>query len=368
MPSPEVWGPATWNLFHTLAENINEQSYYRLYQQLFIQFQKICRYLPCPECSNDATFFLAKIKINNYKNKSDFKKLFYLFHNYVNAKKRKQLFNFLNINIYKNFRIINVINKFISTYNTKGNMRLLNESFQRQFVIKDFKNWFVSNITAFFTPNVPAPVNNSNNKPKQITENINVVESKVEEQLVDEESHQEKELEEHVVPEEEEEHVVPEEEEEHVVPEEEEEHVVPEEEEEEEHVVPEKEEEHVVPEKQEEHVVPEKQEEHVVPEEEEEEEHVVPEKEEEHVVPKKEEEHVVPEKEEEHVVPKKEEEHVVPEKEEEHVVPEKEEEHVVPVEEEEHVVPVEEFLSHADIYPEEEFVEEDVLANSFYKS
>ena len=171
MSPPEVWGPVIWTLFHTLSEKISEHSYNKIYPQLFLQFQKICKFLPCPECSRDASIFLEKIKIRSLKTKHDFKNLFYLFHNYVNAKKRKQLFNYANINIYKNFRIINVINRFFAHYNTKGNMKLLTESFQRQFIINDFKKWFSSNISAFFQPNIPSPINNSQDVP-QIGENL----------------------------------------------------------------------------------------------------------------------------------------------------------------------------------------------------
>ena len=89
MSPPAVWGPAVWGLFHTLSEKINEHSYNSIYKQLFLQFQKISAFLPCPECSRDASIFLGKIKIGNLKSKNDFKNLFYLFHNYVNAKKRK---------------------------------------------------------------------------------------------------------------------------------------------------------------------------------------------------------------------------------------------------------------------------------------
>ena len=159
MPPPEIWGPAVWTLFHTLIEKINDQAYPMLFQQLFLHFQKICKFLPCPECSRDATNFLAKTKLNNLKNKNDFKNLFYIFHNYVNSKKKKQLFNFININIYKNFNIINVINKFIINYNTKGNMNLISDSFQRQFVIKDFKKWISYNMKAFYPIRIHVSVN-----------------------------------------------------------------------------------------------------------------------------------------------------------------------------------------------------------------
>lgn len=159
MAPPEVWGPAVWTLLHTLSEKINENAYPRLYPQLFIIIQKICKYLPCPECSRDASIFLAKINMGKLKNKNDFKNLFYIFHNVVNVKKRKPLFNYGYINLYKRHNINNIINKFLNAYNTKGNMKLLSESFQRQFVLNDFKKWISTNLGAFLPTRVPTTVN-----------------------------------------------------------------------------------------------------------------------------------------------------------------------------------------------------------------
>ena len=88
MSPPEVWGPAVWRLFHTLSERLNDNAYNALSRQLFGFFVRICKFLPCPDCSNDASIFLAKIKLSDMKNKTEFKNTFYLFHNWVNAKKR----------------------------------------------------------------------------------------------------------------------------------------------------------------------------------------------------------------------------------------------------------------------------------------
>ena len=154
MSPPEVWGPAVWRLFHTLAEKINEDAYPHLGNQLFVLIKRICKFLPCPECSIDATKFLAKTNIQDLKTKLEFKNMLYIFHNYVNVKKRKKLFNYANINTYKNYKLIPIFNNFIIHYNTKGNMKLIAESFQRQFVIKDFKTWLMNNIRAFIPPPV----------------------------------------------------------------------------------------------------------------------------------------------------------------------------------------------------------------------
>ena len=183
MSPPEIWGPPIWTLFHTLSEKINPQAYPRVINSMFLMIVRICKFLPCPECSTDATNFLAKIKINDYKTKDDFKNMLYLFHNYVNAKKRKPLFNYANMNKYSKLNINNVLKNFIQNYNTKGNMKLLTESFQRSFVIKDFINWFKFYSRAFIQPVI------INNPPPIIQENKQINETKEEniKQSIDEE-------------------------------------------------------------------------------------------------------------------------------------------------------------------------------------
>ena len=152
MSPPEIWGPAVWTLFHTLAEKLNPDAYKQVIPSLFGIIVQICKVLPCPECSRDASNFLAKIKLSDYKTQIEFKNMIYLFHNFVNAKKRKPLYNYANMNKYANYNVISVINNFIAKYNTKGNMKLLAESFQRGFVIKNFVIWFNIHKFAFIKP------------------------------------------------------------------------------------------------------------------------------------------------------------------------------------------------------------------------
>ena len=209
MSPPTVWGPVVWRLFHTLAENINENGYTYIYKALFFQIQRICKFLPCPECSKDASIFLAKIKLEDLKTKTDFINIFYLFHNYVNAKKRQPLFNYANINTYKNYRLINVINSFIIHYNTKGNMKLIAESFQRQLIVKDFKAW-LRNYYHFFIP-TQLPIQNPIQEPiledevveEPVVEQIELEEKEIEEPVVEqievEEKEKEKEKEEPIL-------------------------------------------------------------------------------------------------------------------------------------------------------------------------
>lgn len=158
MSPPGVWGPSVWSLLHVLSERINENAFPFLFPQLFQFIKRICANLPCPDCAMDATIFLAKVKVQNIKTKSDLINLLYVFHNYVNKKKYKPLFNYGNLNIYKKLKLANVLNNFIINFNTKGNMNLIAESFQRQLLLKDFKKWMHYNIRAFIPVNKPIDI------------------------------------------------------------------------------------------------------------------------------------------------------------------------------------------------------------------
>ncbi len=145
MSPPEVWGPPIWTFFHTLAEKVNEEYFLTIRNSLFFFIKRICNFLPCPDCSQHANRFLAKVDISKIKNKLDFKNMLYVFHNSVNKRKSKQLFSYENINVYKNYNVGVAFNNFVSVYHTKGNMNLIAESFQRNLLVKDLKNWLISN-------------------------------------------------------------------------------------------------------------------------------------------------------------------------------------------------------------------------------
>jgi hypothetical protein len=151
MPPPEVWGPPIWTFFHTLAEKVNEDEFPKIKVILFSYIKRICNFLPCPECSSHAYQFLARVNINSIKTKHDFKNMLYVFHNTVNKRKTKQLFNYANMNKYKYNNIGSTFNNFVSVYQTKGNLNLIAESFQRSLLIKDLKIWLINNHKYFKT-------------------------------------------------------------------------------------------------------------------------------------------------------------------------------------------------------------------------
>ena len=152
MPPPEVWGPPIWTFLHTMAEHVNEEIFPKMKFSLFLYTKKICSLLPCPECSQHAMRFLAKVDINKMNNKLDFINMLYVFHNTVNKRKNKPFFNHDSLSKYKNNTIGTSFNHFVSVYHTKGNMNLIAESFQRQILLNDLKKWLMK-YYKYFTPN-----------------------------------------------------------------------------------------------------------------------------------------------------------------------------------------------------------------------
>jgi len=147
---PEVWGPPHWDFFHTFSENIHESVYPQMGPVLFLFFVRICRHLPCPECSAHASRFLGKIKVSSLRTKTDLKNLMYVFHNFVNKRKNKPMFPQTELeHKYQKKNVVYVFKRFLSVFNTRGNMNLLSESFQRDFVIRDLKLWFRNSIHHF---------------------------------------------------------------------------------------------------------------------------------------------------------------------------------------------------------------------------
>ena len=163
MSPPEAWGPPVWNFIHTLAEKINEKSFNTIKNSFFLIIKKICLHLPCPECSQHANYFLMKVNISKINSKSEFKHMLFIFHNTVNKRKRKPIFNYNIVEKYKFMTIPNTYNNFINVYNTKGNLNLIMESFRRSIVIKELHLWLKQNYMHFRPTNISQINNNINN-------------------------------------------------------------------------------------------------------------------------------------------------------------------------------------------------------------
>ena len=132
--SKEVWGNNVWYLFHTIAHKIKETEFSNVKNDLVYLVNTISSNLPCPECSADASTLLNKVNFNNINNKEEFKKFLFNFHNHVNKKLNKPLFEYEKLDEkYQKANIKALYHNFNIIFSSNSNVhQLMSASFHRQ--------------------------------------------------------------------------------------------------------------------------------------------------------------------------------------------------------------------------------------------
>lgn len=149
MSPPEVWGPPVWTFLHVVTSKIKVDNY-DVIAPLWLSFiKRIFQFLPCPECSRDASKQMMNITVSKLITKEDFIMCLYSFHNWVNYKKKKPVFSFDEINKYEEYNLVQTILQFYMYYNVKGNMNQITESYHRARVINDLQSFFNQYAYAF---------------------------------------------------------------------------------------------------------------------------------------------------------------------------------------------------------------------------
>jgi hypothetical protein len=140
------WGTITWYLFHGLAEKIKEDKFEEKRSEIVGLIVKICKLLPCPECSDHAQHTLSFAKLQNLKTKEDLQKFLWGFHNIVNQRRRVEIFNFDECKEkYSKIKLESVVDTFIKVWSKNYAVKLMNDSFHRRLFTNKFKIWFQSN-------------------------------------------------------------------------------------------------------------------------------------------------------------------------------------------------------------------------------
>ena len=96
------WANPLWFFFHGFSEKINENYYNNNYMTCFKFFSLLCKNIPCPLCKAEAMQKINKtnphIELNN---KKKLKLYWFNFHNEVNRRLRKKIYNIEYLELYK---------------------------------------------------------------------------------------------------------------------------------------------------------------------------------------------------------------------------------------------------------------------------
>ena len=102
-----IWAHGYWNFFHTLSYNLNEKKLNSKNLNLIhIFINNLIMSIPCEKCKIDTVQYFENNNFKNINTKKQFIHFFYLFHNYVNYKTRKDAVKLCIIHKYKNLNVI----------------------------------------------------------------------------------------------------------------------------------------------------------------------------------------------------------------------------------------------------------------------
>jgi len=147
-----TWGPPTWYFLHTLTDKIKEEHLSKIRLNILKNIYAICTNLPCPECSQHAKTYLDNLNFNIIKTKDDFKNMIYTFHNSVNSKKGKPLFNRNDLDsTYENNVLTTTFYNFLIKFKDRhASNRFIHEDLYRSKLASSIVSWFKENQEYFY--------------------------------------------------------------------------------------------------------------------------------------------------------------------------------------------------------------------------
>ena len=96
-------------IFHVYAEQINANFFIKNKSTCLNIILNICSSLPCPLCTNHALNFLKQYNFKSIKTKEQLIIFLYKFHNNVNQRLNKPLYDFKSLDIYKRGKILKIM-------------------------------------------------------------------------------------------------------------------------------------------------------------------------------------------------------------------------------------------------------------------
>ena len=107
-----IWGPPTWNFLHTFANKISDEFFQSNHVKIVNMIVNLFYCLPCRICSSHSIKYIKTINLNNIRIKQQLIDFLFNFHNNVNSKLNKPIYNENDLQIYSTYQLHNVFNKF----------------------------------------------------------------------------------------------------------------------------------------------------------------------------------------------------------------------------------------------------------------
>lgn len=106
------WGPICWIFLHTIVEKIKPKSFDSKKEILFQIISDICNNLPCPNCRKHSSNYLNNNNIRKCNTIHDLRMFIFNFHNTVNRRLNKKIFESKDLEKYKRCNFKELIKRF----------------------------------------------------------------------------------------------------------------------------------------------------------------------------------------------------------------------------------------------------------------
>ncbi len=145
--SKSVWGPATWQLLHSIVLKINDNINQSQLKELKSVIINITNNLPCPNCTHHAVSYLKSNRFDLIDNIYSLRLFIHKFHNNVNERLKKPLMSYEDhIVLYNRMNLKLVIQNMLSIYkNMNTSVSMMLYSYYRGRLVQDLNEYFYKN-------------------------------------------------------------------------------------------------------------------------------------------------------------------------------------------------------------------------------
>lgn len=143
------WGPICWVFLHTIVEKIKQNYFDSKKEILFQIILNICYNLPCPKCRKHASNYLKNNNIRKCNTISELRIFIFKFHNTVNLRLNKKIFESKDLEKYKRCNFNELIKRFNLVFKKQYLFTKTMDGWKRGKITEDIMKIIKTNLEYF---------------------------------------------------------------------------------------------------------------------------------------------------------------------------------------------------------------------------
>ncbi len=148
--SKKEWGQSAWKFMHVLASKIKPSEFSSQKVAIINIIKGICNNVPCPDCRKHAERQMRLLNSSSIRTKEDLINMLHDFHNNVNIRTNKPLYNKEDLKNYEIMSMKDSVITFLTTwYAGSSTPRLMMDTFARVRFLESLKSYFDRNFSAY---------------------------------------------------------------------------------------------------------------------------------------------------------------------------------------------------------------------------